>query len=140
MKTLSLLLGLVFVVAAPQNPGKAKHKHKSFQPVVLADIHGYIGRYTGIDSMYGVDVRIGSDDRLAVTVHQGSTSTLLRDAHIEGAKLTGLLEPNDGKAGPFQATFGRRDVNGRRAFGLITDHSVRISGDVGIERLFCARH
>ena len=125
--------------AAPDNPAKRKHKHKTFQPIVLSDTRGYSGRYTGIDSTYFVDVRVAADGRLEVTVHEGSSATVLQDARIEGAKLTGSLLPKGGKPAAFQATFGRRDINGRRAFGMITDHPVRVSGDVVIERLFCAR-
>ena len=130
----ALLLG-----AAPGQGTKSKFKHKTFQPIVKTNLREYAGHYAGIDSSYFVDVRIGSDNKLAVLVHDGSMTSSLRDVHVDGAQLAGTSTGPDGKPKGFEAVFGERDLNGRRAFGLLVNQTLKVSDDVVLNRLFCKR-
>lgn len=140
MRDLLLVISSLFLLgAAPGQGTKPKHKHKTFQPVVMADVHGYAGRYVGVDSTYFVVVSIGSDRKLAATVHEGSTTSALRDVHLEGALLKGTRMAADGKAENFEAVFGERNINGRRAFGLLVSTTLQLPDDVLATRIFCKR-
>jgi len=132
-------LCLLLVGAAPEQGKKAKAKHKTFQPIVKTDARGYAGRYVGIDSTYYVDVRLGEDGKLAVKVHEGSATSELQDVHLDGARLAGTSADTDGKPKAFEGVFGERNINGRRAFGLLVNQAVRVSGDVVVNRIFCKR-
>jgi hypothetical protein len=136
---LLVISSLLLLGAAPGGGTKPKYKHKTFQPVVMSDVHKYAGRYVGVDTTYFVVVRTEDDQKLAATVHEGSTTSALRDVHLNGALLVGTLTAPDGKSKTFEAVFGERDINGRRAFGLLVSTTLQLPDDVLATRIFCKR-
>ena len=45
----------------------------------------------------------------------------------------------DGRPKTFEAVFGERDINGRRAFGLLVSTTLKVSDDVVATRIFYKR-
>jgi hypothetical protein len=130
---------LLMAHAADGKKDKHKSKHKSYHPVVAADVSAYAGKYVGIDSLYSVEVSVGTAAELMVEVHEGATTARLTDVRCSSAHLSGTFPAVDGVSKPFDATFVERDLNGDRVFGLLIESVLRISDDVVLDRIFCAR-
>ena len=142
MRLLGLVAVCVFVLVADSAAAKKdknKVKHKSFHPVDAANAADYTGSYMAIDSLYSIDVWAGADGELTVTVHDGTTSTVLSDVRRTGARLQGVLPEEGGRSKSFDATFVVRDLNGVRLFGLLVEEPRRVSDDLSLARIFCAR-
>jgi hypothetical protein len=138
---LLLVIAAVLVAsdAAAAVKHKSKRKEKSFEPVAAADVGGYAGRYVGIESSHWVDVDIGPEDRLEVTVFENGVRVPLRNIKLTGTRLVATkLLPGDTEAS-LEATFGERRVNDDRAFGLLVEGDVHLDGSTVLNRLFYRR-
>jgi hypothetical protein len=139
--SLCLVIAAVLVAsdAAAAEKHKSKHKEKSFEPVAAADVGGYAGRYVGVESSHWVDVNIGPEDRLEVSLFENGVRVPLRNIKLTGTRLAATkLLPDDTQV-PLDATFGERRVNDDRAFGLLVEGDVHLDKTTVLNRLFYRR-
>ncbi len=132
---LCIMLSALLLGAAP-GVKRPKFMPKTFQTVTMAHITEYAGSYVGFDTTYVVDVQVGAADKLTVNLHEGTKDWAIRDPNLNGAVLAGTAVAHDGKSKKFEATFGRRELNGRRDFGLLVNQLGE--DDIAVvNRLFC---
>jgi len=108
---------------------KYKVKHKSFEPVIVHDVHAIAGHYVGIEGEFEIDLRVAGNTVTGTLVRDGVEQPL-RDIVIDGADFRSNL---------VQGTFVDRNYNGDHAFGFLATWP-RIDHDGNsFDRLFCRR-
>lgn len=131
------LLGLLLAGTAAAQTKKPHSKHRPFQPVVRQDVAEYAGEYIGTDPERVVVVRSAGEGKLAVVVRKDGENVTIREPKMTGAVLTGTIKNSFNRIETFEAVFGVRDMNGRRAFGLLLNEPVKVDQDLVVNRIFC---
>ena len=141
MRRSVLVLAAIALVWAqvPDAKEKTKQKQKSFEPVAVTDVRELAGRYEGIDSEFWLDVRIGTDGAVQLSLHEAGKCVAVRDVELCGARLQGVKVDGNGVAHEFEATFGDRVLNGDRRFGLMVEGEHRIDDNLVLSRVFYRR-
>jgi hypothetical protein len=118
-KLIATLIALMFVMnVSPELFGqkKKKFKDKRFETVVRQNLKDYEGTYVGIDSTYGIEIRLGTDGKLVVSTFENGRRATLENIRIEGARLMATKIYTDGRTGTFDGTFSNRILNGETTF------------------------
>lgn len=132
-----VLVGLLVAGGAAAETKKPHSKHRPFQPVVHKDVAEYAGEYIGTDPPLVIVVQSAGAGKLDVTVARGGETIAIRDPQLTGAVLAGTIKNRNNRIEPFEAVFGVRDMNGRRAFGLLVNEPVKVDQDIVVNRIFC---
>ena len=123
-----IFVAIVLFAALPAL-AKYKVKHKSFEPVIVRDVHTIAGRYVGIEGEFEIDLKVSGDSVSGVLVRSGGEQPL-RDVVIDGAEFRSNL---------VRGTFVDRNLNGDHAFGfLVTWPRIDFEGN-SFDRMFCRR-
>jgi hypothetical protein len=118
---------------------RKKFKEKRFEPVARENLKDYEGTYIGIDSTYGIEIRLGAEGRLIISTFENGRRATLENIKVEGAHLTATKIYTDGRTGKFDGTFSNRILNGESTFGILVDGMQVDVGGLMLNRIFYPR-